>query len=69
MDGFLKFAIFKDLNDPEDISTFLTQSVEGQCEGLMVKTLEVRVYVENCIVSIESFSRVSDCWVQLNSLG
>lgn len=38
-EGFLEFAINKDTTDPEEIQSFLETSMEGFCEGLMVKTL------------------------------
>jgi len=40
VDGFFKFAMFKDLTEPEEIMPFLNESIEGNCEGLMMKTLE-----------------------------
>eukprot|EP01127_Copromyxa_protea_P021939 TRINITY_DN7675_c0_g1_i1.p1 TRINITY_DN7675_c0_g1~~TRINITY_DN7675_c0_g1_i1.p1 ORF type:complete len:838 (-),score=280.43 TRINITY_DN7675_c0_g1_i1:57-2570(-) len=39
--GFFLFAKAKDLMEPEEINAWLEESVAGNCEGLMVKTLEV----------------------------
>jgi len=38
--GFFQFATYKDLSEPEEITPWLEESVKGNCEGLMVKTLE-----------------------------
>jgi len=39
--GFFRFAYHKDLSEPEEITSFLQEAVEGNCEGLMLKTLDV----------------------------
>ncbi|KAJ1917985.1 ATP-dependent DNA ligase Cdc17 [Mycoemilia scoparia] len=38
--GYFQYAISKDLDSIEDIQKFLDDSIEGNCEGLMVKTLQ-----------------------------
>src|SRR5690606_14952029 len=36
----VQFAVGKDLTTTEDILEFFNESVKGNCEGLMIKTLE-----------------------------
>jgi len=38
--GEFTFALYKNISDTEEIQTFLNVAVEGNCEGLMIKTLE-----------------------------
>lgn len=40
LDGRLFFATHKEMRDPEEIQEYLMESVRGNCEGLMVKTLD-----------------------------
>jgi len=32
VDGFFKYATYKDLNEPEEITDWLNKAVEGNCE-------------------------------------
>jgi len=41
IEGFFQFVTHKDLSEPEEILPFLNESVENDCEGLMLKTLDV----------------------------
>lgn len=36
--GETHFATHREFNDSEDLETFLTESIDNQCEGLMIKT-------------------------------
>ncbi|CAN0331675.1 unnamed protein product, partial [Scytosiphon promiscuus] len=49
IDGRFRFATFMDHKEDGDtgpIEEFLSEAVKGNCEGLMVKTLTVRMAVE-----------------------
>lgn len=40
IEGEFKFAISMEANTVDDIQVFLDESIAGNCEGLMVKTLD-----------------------------
>jgi len=40
MDSKLMFAVGRDVSSAEDIDAFLSEAVDHQCEGLMIKTLD-----------------------------
>jgi DNA ligase-1 len=40
LEGRLFFATHREMRDPEEIQEYLMESVRGNCEGLMVKTLD-----------------------------
>ena len=40
VEGEFVFAEARDCSDPEEIQEFLEESIRGQCEGLMVKSLD-----------------------------
>eukprot|EP01128_Nolandella_sp_AFSM9_P012956 TRINITY_DN981_c0_g1_i1.p1 TRINITY_DN981_c0_g1~~TRINITY_DN981_c0_g1_i1.p1 ORF type:complete len:535 (-),score=125.48 TRINITY_DN981_c0_g1_i1:5-1609(-) len=41
VEGFFQFATYKDLDEPDQIQSWLMESIKGNCEGLMVKTLDI----------------------------
>jgi DNA ligase-1 len=41
IEGFFQFVTHKDLSEPEEILPFLNEAVESNCEGLMLKTLDI----------------------------
>eukprot|EP00916_Digyalum_oweni_P012203 GHVL01020199.1.p1 GENE.GHVL01020199.1~~GHVL01020199.1.p1 ORF type:complete len:535 (-),score=88.32 GHVL01020199.1:65-1669(-) len=55
--GRLQFARFMNLEDPDDIQAFLGESVDDECEGLIIKTLDQEATYEP--------SKRSTSWLKL----
>ncbi len=46
LEGQFHFAKFKNTSDIEEIQAYISEAVEGNCEGLMIKTLREESYYD-----------------------